>query len=72
MTNWEGAELCFYINGESISLPLSDTQFAIVGKILGLEMTGYRVNMFSDETLVKLTKMKGNPLRLVEVNHDER
>ena len=35
---WEGAELCYYINGESHGIDLSDTQFAIVAKILGLEI----------------------------------
>ena len=38
MIDWEGAELCYYYNGESHGIDLSDTQFAIVAKILGLEM----------------------------------
>lgn len=65
--NWEGAELCYYINGESHSISLTDTQFAVVGKILGLKITEDDVAAFSDETLKKLACMKGNPLKLVEV-----
>jgi hypothetical protein len=29
---WEGAELCYYINGESYGIDLSDTQFASLQK----------------------------------------
>lgn len=66
MINWEGAEICYYYNGESHSIDLSDTQFAIVAKILGLKITSNGVNCFSDETLKKITEMKGNPLKLEE------
>jgi len=65
--DWEGAELCYYINGESHGISLTDTQFAIVGKILGLKITEDGVTAFSDETLKQLARMKGNPLKLVEV-----
>lgn len=65
--NWEGAELCYYINGESYSISLTDTQFSVVGKILGLKITEDGVAAFSDETLKKLAHMKDNPLKLVEV-----
>jgi len=68
---WEGAEICYYINGESYTLPLSDTQFAIVGKILGLQIDENEIKAFSDETLRQLAKMKGNPLRLVERKKDQ-
>lgn len=64
---WEGAELCYYINGESNAISLTNTQFAIIGKILGLKITEDGVSAFSDETLKRLSEMKGNPLKLVEV-----
>lgn len=67
MIDWEGAEICYYYNGESHSIDLSDAQFAIVAKILGLKITPYGVNCFSDETLKKITEMKGNPLKLEEI-----
>ena len=44
--NWEGAELCYYIDGESNAISLTDTQFAIVAKILGLEITEDGVRAF--------------------------
>lgn len=63
--NWEGAELCYYINGESHSISLTDTQFAITAKILGLEINqDGSVNCFSDETLKNLTNIDSNPLKL--------
>ena len=65
--NWEGAELCYYINGESHSISLTDTQFAVVGKILGLTITEDGVTAFSDGALKTLARMKGNPLKLVDV-----
>ena len=65
--DWEGAELCYYINGESDGISLTDTQFAIIGKILGLKITEDGVTAFSDDTLKQLARMKGNPLKLVEV-----
>lgn len=65
MIDWEGAEICYYYNGESHSFDLSNTQFAIVAKILGLELNrDGSVNCFSDETLKRLAGMQGNPLRL--------
>lgn len=65
ISKWEGAELCYYYNGESHEIALSDTQFAIVAKILGLEMNhDGSVNCFSDGTLLKLAEMKTNPLKL--------
>lgn len=63
--NWEGAELCYYINGESHSISLTDTQFAIIAKILGLEINqDGSVNCFSDETLKNLANIDSNPLKL--------
>ena len=65
MINWEGAELCYYVNGESEAISLSDTQFAVIVKILGLEIQpDGTVNCFSDETLKRLAEMTGNPLKL--------
>lgn len=67
MINWEGAELCYYLNEESHSIELSNTQFAIIAKILGLEIKqDGSVNCFSDETLIRFTKIKSNPLKLIE------
>ncbi len=66
--NWEGAELCYYCNGESHGIDLSDTQFAIIAKILGLEINkDGSISCFSDETLKKFVSMKSNPLRLIKV-----
>ena len=65
MIDWEGAELCYYVNGESHAIDLSDTQFAIVARILGLEINrDGSVNCFSDETLKRFAQMDGNPLKL--------
>ncbi|TQQ83134.1 hypothetical protein EXD82_10030 [Peptacetobacter hominis] len=62
---WEGAELCVYINDETNCIDLSDIQFAVIGKILGLEINpNGEVSCFSDETLLRLMKMSGNPLKL--------
>lgn len=65
MTDWEGAELCYYSDGESHGIALSDAQFAIIAKILGLEINpDGSVNCFSDETLKRFIGMDGNPLKL--------
>ena len=65
MIDWEGAELCYYFNGESHSVDLTDTQFAVIAKILGLEiLQDGTTQCFSDNTLKQLIHMKGNPLRL--------
>lgn len=63
---WEGAEICFYMNGTSHAIGLSDLQFAIITKILGLEYNNKKneISFYSDETLKNLTEMQGNPLRL--------
>lgn len=64
MIDWEGAEICYYYNGESHGISLSDTQFAIIARILGLEINpDGSVNCFSDETLKRFAEMKENPLR---------
>jgi len=68
MIKWEGAEVCYYHNGESNSFSLSDTQFAIIVKILGIELTTNGINCFSDETLKKFTTMDSNPLKFVKIN----
>ena len=65
MIKWEGAELHYYVNGDSYEIELSDMQFAIITKILGLELQpNGDVNCFSDDTLKQLASMKGNPLKL--------
>lgn len=65
MIDWEGAEICYYYNGESHTISLSDIQFAVVVKILGLEVNADEsVNCFSDATLKQFITMKGNPLNL--------
>ena len=68
MDSWEGAELLFYFNGQSYDVDLSDAQFAIISKILGLRFIpdgqGIEVQCFSDDALKKMTQMKGNPLHL--------
>ena len=65
---WEGAEICYYATGESYTVGLSDVQFAVVAKILGLSVQkDGTVNCYSDETLKQFTQMNGNPLRLREV-----
>lgn len=68
MIEWEGAELCYYVDGESYSIPLSNIQFAMIGKLLGLKTTEDSITFFSDETLKQLANMQGNPLKLVEDN----
>ena len=65
MIQWEGAELCYYFNGESHAVDLSDAQFAIITKILGLQFReDGAVRCFSDDALKRIVEMKGNPLRL--------
>lgn len=65
--NFEGSELCYYINGESYSIPLSVVQFTMITKLLGLKVCeDGAYECFSDETLKRLAQMKGNPLKLKE------
>lgn len=65
MINWEGAELCYYVDGESIAISLSDTQFAILVKLLGLENNSDgSVSCYSDETLKMFNNLDGNPLKM--------
>lgn len=67
MIDWEGAELCYYVDGESHAISLSNAQFAVVAKILGLEiMPNGDVNCFSDRTLGRIAEMDGNPLKLTK------
>ena len=65
----EGAELNVYTtDGQTLTVDLSMTQLSIVCKILGLKFPDSQtINYFSDETLKKFAKMKGNPLMLKEV-----
>ena len=61
---WEGAELCYYINGESHGIDLSDTHCHRC-KDTGLEINhDGSVNCFSDETLKRFIGMDSNPLKL--------
>ena len=65
MINWEGAELCYYVDGESCGISLSDTQFAVVVKLLGLENnTDGSVSCYSDETLKMLMQADRNPFKM--------
>lgn len=71
MINWEGAEICYYLNGESYSIGLSDVQFAIVAKILGLELNqDGSITCFSDESLRQFASMKSNPLKFQGVKKE--
>lgn len=63
MIEWEGAEICFYINGESHAIDLSEIQFLTVAKILGLEIGENTISYFSDSTLKKFFDMDSNPLK---------
>ena len=65
MIDWEGAELCYYFNGESHSFSLRDMQFAVIAKIMGLEIReDGAIRCFSDDSLKTLMNMNGNPLKL--------
>ena len=67
--NFEGAEICYYINGESYSVDLSPIQFSIVIKILGLNlMENGDISCYSDNTLKQIANMIGNPLHLKPAN----
>lgn len=70
-TLWEGAEICYYIDGKGYSFSLSDMQFAIVARILGLNVNEdcTEINHYSDETLKQFVTMRGNPLRLKPVDN---
>ena len=69
MIEWEGSELNFYCNGQSYSIALTDMQFGVILKILGLKVNEEtnEITCFSDEGIEKLAKMKGNPLHLKEI-----
>lgn len=67
---WEGAELAFYIDGESYSFDLSDMEFAAVAQLLGFQMdldTG-EITAYSDEMIKKFMAMDGNPLKLKPID----
>ena len=61
---WEGAEITVYCNGKACNIDLSPIQFAVIAKILGLQLVGNEITYFTDETLKQFAHMKGNPLRL--------
>lgn len=64
MIDWEGAELCLYFNGESYSIDLSDMQFAVLVKILGMKINADEsFTFFTDETLKQFTELEINPLK---------
>lgn len=64
---FEGAELCYYINGESYAISLSNTQFAMIIKLLGLKVyDDGSIHCFSDKSLIKLMQMDSNPFKLKE------
>lgn len=65
--NWEGAELCCYFDDANYGIDLSDIQFAVIAKILGLKFNqDGSINCFSDETLKRFATMDGNPFKLIE------
>lgn len=66
---WEGAELIAYVNGRTLSVSLSDMQFDVIAKLLGLKyFPDGHVLCYSDETLERLENAKGNPLRFKEID----
>lgn len=68
MNNWEGAELMFYFDGESHSIDLSDIQFTVITKILGLQYDPKQsiVKYLSDDSLKKFMEIDSNPLKLIK------
>lgn len=63
----DGAELIIYDeNGDDFTIELSATQLAVCIKILGIEANNDYYTSFSDDTLKRFSKMKGNPLSLKE------
>lgn len=65
----EGVELTIYsTTGENIAFDLSPTQLAIIIKILGLKLEpNQEIRCFSDSSLKRIAEMKGNPLKLQEM-----
>lgn len=63
---WDGAELSFDFDGENYTVPLTDTEFECVAKVLGFQMDVKKEEIFtySEETLKKMMNMNGNPLKL--------
>lgn len=55
-------------NGDTINIPLSDMQTAIVIKILGLKIQNENsITCYSDEQLKRFLNLKSNPLKLKEL-----
>ncbi len=65
--DFEGAEMIVYFNGEEIAIPLSDTQFAVCAKLLGLKLqSNGDVSCYADSTIKQFLTLSTNPLRLQE------
>lgn len=63
------AEIMLYDDkGDTIGFELSATQLVAVCKLLGIKYKGAgEIACYSDESLKKLIKMKGNPLAVEEL-----
>lgn len=63
--DFEGAEMIVYFNGEEVTIPLSDTQFAACTKLLGLQLqSNSEIACYSDATIKQFMTLSSNPLRL--------
>jgi hypothetical protein len=70
---WQGATLEFNFNNETHYFDLSDLQFNIIVKILGLEFHqklngNNEIKCFSDDTLKRISELKGNPLQFKKLD----
>lgn len=71
MRNSVNAEIFYYFNDESYSFSLSDTQFEVIARILGLQLNfDGSIRCYSDESLKKVMEMNGNPFKLQELKKD--
>ena len=64
---WEGAEIIVYYNGKNCSIDLSPTQFAVIAKILGLQLIGNEISYFADCVLNNRMPDKVKPEELKTV-----
>ena len=70
----QNADIVLYDeNYDTIEISLSPTQLEIVFKILGIKTTGEQgtISCYSDATLKKLMKTKGNPLALKPIKEEK-
>lgn len=68
LVNIDSSEIIFYLkNGNNLSISLTQTQLAVICKILGFDFYGEEdLTCFSDKDLKKIVSMKGNPFNLVK------